>query len=120
MRALLLTCRGLLTLSISLALLAGARATTPKSEPSKALKAHDYWPLAVGNRWSYRIQHAGAVEKNQVSIVQQDADGFFVDSQGARLQQHPAGIFDGDRFLLRDPLEVGNKWMAVPSANARR
>ncbi len=100
------------------ALLGGACDSPQKTEPSQVLSVHDYWPLAVGNRWSYQIRHGGAVEENQVAIVEQDAEGFFVDTQGARLQHHPAGIFDGDRFLLRGPLEVGTKWVAVPSANA--
>lgn len=90
--------------------------TQKKQEPT--LRAVDYWPLAVGNAWTYRIKHGGAVQKQSVSIVSKNAEGFFVDSQGASLKPHAAGIFDGQRFLLRDPLELGAKWIAVPSANS--
>ncbi|MFH1807338.1 MAG: hypothetical protein ABIJ09_01235 [Pseudomonadota bacterium] len=103
--------------TLAILLLAVGCATTPKNEAPQR-RATDYWPLAIGNSWTYRIQHGGAVQEDSVTILQRDADGFFVDSQGARLKPHAAGVFDGDRFLLRDPLAVGTKWMAVPSANA--
>lgn len=109
---------GLGALTLSMSLWACATTTAHKAEDQAKLSAVDYWPLQVGNRWTYRVTHAGASQENTVEIVQQDPDGFFVDNQGARLKHHPAGIFDGDRFLLRDPLELGAKWMAVPSANA--
>lgn len=92
--------------------------TSSQVKAQQDLRAVDYWPLQLGNQWTYRIEHGGATQKNTVKIIRQDSDGFFIDNQGARLKAHPAGIFDGDRFLLRDPLELGAKWMAVPSANA--
>lgn len=80
--------------------------------------AQDYWPLAVGNSWTYRISHGGMKQEAAVKITSQNPEGFFLDSQGGALKKHPAGIFDGQRFLVRDPVEVGNKWIAVPSANS--
>ncbi len=97
---------------------ASCKTSGAQVRPDSELHAVDYWPLQIGNSWTYRIEHGGASQQNTVKILSQDADGFFVDNQGARLKKHPAGIFDGDRFLLRDPLELGGKWMAVPSANS--
>jgi len=106
------TCGALFVLVVGV----GCAQTQKKDSPD--LRAQDYWPLEVGNAWKYRIQHGGALQEQRVSIVSKNAEGFFVDSEGASLQQHPAGLFDGQRFLLRDPLELGAKWTAVPSANS--
>ena len=103
---------------VSAGMLVSCKTASNQVKTQHDLRAVDYWPLQIGNQWTYRIEHGGATQQNTVKILRQDADGFFVDNQGARLKAHPAGIFDGDRFLLRDPLELGAKWMAVPSANA--
>lgn len=112
-RLLLLTIYTLLALN-----LLSCATTSAQVKQQQDLRAADYWPLQIGNQWTYRVENGGATQQNMVKIESQDAEGFYIDNQGARLKAHPAGIFDGDRFLLRDPLELGAKWMAVPSANA--
>lgn len=108
------TIRALITFCVAFAACAAPQAPKPKP-----LTAVDYWPLAVGYSWTYQISIGqGAPQQDQVRIVKQNADGFFVDSRGATIQHHPAGVYDGQRFLIRDPLEPGAKWVAVPSANS--
>ena len=87
------------------------------SERSQA--ARDYFPLAVGNSWTYEISPAPqGQEKDTVTIVSRDEEGFFADDHGGRLQHRSNGIFDGDRFLLEDPLAVEHAWIAVPTPSS--
>ncbi|MDP2344541.1 MAG: hypothetical protein Q8O67_26550 [Deltaproteobacteria bacterium] len=105
-------------LSLSLALviaLAGGCATTSNSGGGD--KAGDYFPLAVGNRWTYRIV-PGPPEPQQVQILRRDDDGFFVDDRGGRLAPRSDGVFDGQRFLLQEPLAVDHTWTALPRKQA--
>jgi len=89
-------------------------ATTPDAKPASATwTAKDYSALAVGNAWTYRIAAQGQQQDQTITIDAQDDNGFFVDNMGGRLMQRKAGVFDGQRFLLEDPLEVGHKWIAV-------
>ena len=93
-------------------------AATSPAAPTEAaaLKARDFYPLAVGNQWTYRSTPGD--ETRTITIVREE-DGFFIDSNTppARLQTRSTGVYDGDRFLLEEPLEVGHKWLAVPSAS---
>lgn len=109
---------GLLTSSL-LAGCATDDAATGGSAPDAApaaLKARDYYPLAVGNTWTYRSTPGD--ETRTIAIVREE-EGFFIDNNTppARLQTRSTGVYDGDRFLLEEPLEVGHKWLAVPSAS---
>ena len=81
-------------------------------------EAADYYPLDIGNRWVFRATSpAQAGENFEVRIDSRDTNGFYVSSQGMRMMRRAGGIFDGDRFLIEDPIEVGHAWMAVPSAS---
>jgi len=100
-------------------LVAAACSSTPEAAPATTRRlANTYFPLAVGNTWTYRASPAREdVPDESVTILSKSADGFFVDNHGSRLQTRATGVFDGDRFLLEDPLEVGHTWLAVPSAS---
>ncbi|MCP4500949.1 MAG: hypothetical protein GY822_13400 [Deltaproteobacteria bacterium] len=88
--------------------------TTPETPEEQTLVAKDYSSLAVGNAWTYSVKAQGsAAEEKTVTIQKENKDGFFEDDMGAKLKVRRTGIFDGDRFLLEDPLEVGHKWLAV-------
>jgi hypothetical protein len=70
------------------------------------------FPLAVGNRWSYRVSFLGATQDLTVSIV--SSDGLvFQDSRGQRFRVDREGLRDDQRYLLRQPLDRGTKWSAV-------
>jgi hypothetical protein len=91
-------------------------ATSQSPAQQAALKARDFYPLAVGNTWTYRSTPGD--ETRTIAIVREE-EGFFIDNNTppARLQTRSTGVYDGDRFLLEEPLEVGHKWLAVPSAS---
>ena len=78
-------------------------------------RARDFMPLAVGNKWEYRIKGAPPEAPTDArEIVEKDSQGFFVSNQGQRLAPRTDGIFDGERFLLQEPIETGHAWIAVP------
>jgi len=79
----------------------------PAGPSAKAL-----FPLAVGNRWSYRATFLGATQDLTVSIVGGE-DRAFRDSRGQLYHIGPDGLRDGQRYLLREPIGVGTKWSSV-------
>lgn len=92
-------------------------ATTGPTAP-RAFTAADYYPLAKGNRWVFQVRPAAFGQEEQVvELADVDEDGFFTSNVGARLQSRSQGIFDGQRFLIEAPLEVGHRWLAVPSVS---
>ncbi|MBN2361369.1 MAG: hypothetical protein JXR83_18100 [Deltaproteobacteria bacterium] len=109
--------RSLLSAACLVAMSCAAACGGTQKPPAREYHAVDFWPLAVGNSWTYQNSMRGVTQREVVSIVKQE-DGYFIDSRGARLQHHPAGVFDGERFMLRDPIALGAKWIAVPSANS--
>lgn len=96
----------------------GAGAVRQAQPDPGELRAADYYPLAIGHRWRFRVRPAPAGEEEQeIALVAQDAQGFFATNLGNRLMSRASGIFDGDRFLIEEPLRVGHTWMSVPSAS---
>lgn len=87
-------------------------ATAGAAAPSASV-AREFVPLAVGARWSYRVT-PGPAEPQEVAIVDVDDAGYFVNNRGERLAPRSDGVFDGTRFVIKDPVEVGATWVAVP------
>lgn len=83
--------------------------TRPSGPPAAKL-----FPLAIGNRWTYRVQFMGAKQLLSVSIVS-GGQGEFVDNRGQHYFFDHAGLRDDKRYLLKDPMELGRKWSAVVS-----
>jgi hypothetical protein len=85
----------------------GTEATAPAaSNPGR------YFPLAVGNRWSYRATGAEstAVEEVEIKGVK---DGQYADSRGRVYWVSPDGLRDQSRVMLRSPVEAGRSWTVV-------
>lgn len=80
-------------------------------------KVTDYYPLAVGNRWTYESEFLGEKRDDEVEIVR-SVDGFFEDSMGGALMVDAYGVRDRKRYLLREPIEVGRTWTNVVSVSA--
>ena len=76
-----------------------------------------YYPLAVGNSWTYRVKFLGSESTQTVSILRQE-DGAFVDSQGGQFVSDAFGIRDQKRYLLRYPLEASRTWSNVVSVSS--
>lgn len=90
------------------------RAEEPESRPSESLAA--YYPLAVGNRWTYRVN--GREDKTVDVEVLKEEDGYFQDNQGGQLTVDGFGVRDRKRYLLRGPLAQGNEWTNVVSVSS--
>jgi len=80
----------------------------------------DYYPLAVGNSWTYldRSSPTAAPARRTVTIVSRDADGYFVDDARGALRADADCLHDRTRRLLCAPLRTGNTWSSVVSARA--
>ncbi len=86
-------------------------------DDGRTLVARDYYPLKVGNAWSYDVNMLG--ERRQLEIrIEKEADAAFVDSQGQKLFYDGLGIRDDRRYLLKNPLELGTKWTNVVSVSS--
>ncbi len=97
------------TLLVVLAVLA-ACATT--SEGGSGARASDYVVAEAGASWTYQVV-PGPPQPQTVRITHQDEQGFFVDDAGGRLAPRSDGVFDGTRFLIKEPLVAGAVWSAV-------
>jgi hypothetical protein len=99
-----------------LALTAWACAASPPRSTTAATAA-DYYPLAVGNHWTYDTNFLGDRRERRVEIVAQQ-NGYFIDNEGAQLTVDGLGVRDQKRYLLRDPIELSSSWTNVVSASS--
>lgn len=84
--------------------------------PADSAKLAEYYPLAVGNSWTYAVNGRGD-RPVEVKILKEE-DGFFQDSQGGLLQVDTFGVRDQKRYLLRGPVEPGRTWTNVVSVSS--
>ena len=83
----------------------------------------DYYPLAIGNEWTYRdetpsrAQGQPAVSRT-VRIVSRTRDGYFKDSDRGELRADPDCLHDRSRQLLCGPLGKGRTWTSVVSVSS--
>jgi len=84
--------------------------------PADSAKLSEYYPLAVGNSWTYAV-NGRADRPVEVKIVKEE-EGFFQDNQGGLLQVDSFGVRDQKRYLLRYPLEPGKTWTNVVSVSS--
>lgn len=98
-------------------LLAACSHTAPAAgERAEAPAPAEFYPLAVGNRWTYRVSGGG---ERQVTVeIQREERGVFLDSRGQRLTVDAFGVRDDERYLLRAPLAVGQEWKNVVSVSS--
>lgn len=91
-----------------------------KPDPSDApasgseLRVRDFYPLSVGNRWTYDVRMGNRTERKSIEIVAEE-QGFHRDSEGGLLRIDDEGLRDPQRYLLRDPLVKGTAWSSVPA-----
>ena len=94
--------------------------TAPEPKPAPAapsLRVEDFFPLRVGNRWTYEVRAPGQVGRQTVELLREEG-GWFHDSLGGRLKLDAWGLRDPDRYLLRAPLEEGQTWSNVESVQS--
>jgi hypothetical protein len=110
--------------AILLAALLGAcsHAPAPAARPAAAQDAAGYFPLAVGNEWTYldrSPQVAGdAPRQRTVRILSRNAEGYYLDSEKGELRSVPPCVQDRVRRLLCAPFDVGATWSSVVSVTS--
>ncbi|MHB8873080.1 MAG: hypothetical protein ACYC8T_05280 [Myxococcaceae bacterium] len=104
--------------ALALGLLGGCpKRVETADEGYAAPKPGDFYPLAVGNRWTYAATSLG--EKREVAVeIVKEQNGFFLDNQGGQLTVDAFGVRDQKRYLLREPLEAGKGWTNVVSVSS--
>ena len=92
--------------------------------PGRDATPADYFPLAVGNEWTYQDlspqlspKTAGAPERT-VRILSRDSQGYFLDNEKGALRADPDCLHDRLRRLLCRPFEPGRTWTSVVSINS--
>ncbi|HUL58173.1 MAG TPA: hypothetical protein VLU43_02810 [Anaeromyxobacteraceae bacterium] len=113
------------TIAISLAALAAACAHpgAPAAAPAAAGAPADFFPLAVGNEWTY-VDETPALPADRrgvsrtVRIVSRDSDGYYHDSERGELRADPDCLHDRVRRLLCAPIEPGKGWSSVVSVSS--
>lgn len=89
----------------------GATATAPA----------DFYPLAVGNEWTYRDESPGLrapAAARTVRILSRTRDGYFKDSDRGELRADPDCLHDRNRRLLCGPIVKGTTWTSVVSVSS--
>ena len=90
-----------------------AHAPPPVAAPARP-NLSVYYPLAVGNQWTYLATFLGDKRVQNVEIVAEHG-GYFEDTQHGELAVDGYGIKDHKRYLLRSPIEPGAAWTNVVS-----
>jgi hypothetical protein len=92
------------------------RAPAPVARTAPA----DFYPLAVGNEWTYRDESPGLKQgaTRTVRIVERTKDGYFKDSDRGELRADPDCLHDRSRRLLCAPFQPGNGWTSVVSVSS--
>jgi hypothetical protein len=103
----------------ALAACAHAPAPPPAARPVAATPA-EYFPLAVGNTWTFLDRSPQQKEpmRRTVRIVRRASDGYFVDDQRGELRADADCLHDRARRLLCRPIEPGASWSSVVSVSA--
>ena len=85
----------------------------PAARPAGALpESARYFPLAVGNQWTYEATYLGERSTRRVELIA-FRDGSYVDRDGRALRLDREGIRDQVRYLLHEPLGAGATWTSV-------
>lgn len=103
---------------VSLLVIAGCSHVDTAGTGKAVASAHleEYYPLAVGSCWTYATAFQGQAQPDLKVCIVKEENGFFLDNRPvpSRLRFDAAGLRDGKvRYLLKAPLEEGNKWMSV-------
>jgi hypothetical protein len=114
-------------LLLPLAVLVAACAGTGQ-RPSAAARAGataaapvDFYPLAIGNEWTYRDESPGLRQPGAgrtVRILSRTRDGYFKDSDRGELRADPDCLHDRNRRLLCGPIVKGTTWTSVVSVSS--
>jgi hypothetical protein len=88
----------------------------PHTSDYKA-SALKYFPLNVGNKWTYSVNYLGSAGKIDVQINGTDGE-WFLDNRGGRITADKRGIRDNDRYILMFPLQK-DSWVSIIETKTR-
>ena len=100
---------------------AAAPSTPAKVEAAQPGAPGDFYPLAVGNAWTYRDESPGLRQPGAtrtVRILERTKDGYFRDSDRGELRADKDCVHDRSRRLLCAPIARGNGWTSVVSVSS--
>ncbi|GAB4293347.1 MAG: hypothetical protein Kow0090_07640 [Myxococcota bacterium] len=105
--------------ALALSLSACASQPTPLPPDYESIRAQveeikPYYPLAVGNEWTYEGVFLGKKTRRTIKILKEE-DGIYFDDGGGRLRFDMNGLRDEKRYLIKIPLREGNSWISIPS-----
>lgn len=87
---------------------------TPTAPTTESMRLEDYFPLHVGSRWKYKI-HSHITKRDvffERKILRQQGRTFF-DNANGQYHYDTYGVREGLRYLLKYPLQPGNRWLSV-------
>jgi len=109
-----------LALCVSLVALATSACTKSAPPPEVTpprIRAADYQPLAIGNAWSYAGKMMNQPVERTITIIGVQ-NRFFVDDANGKLRVDAEGLRDDRRYLLKDPIQKGNRWKSIVSVSS--
>ncbi|MCX7944939.1 MAG: hypothetical protein N2746_10575 [Deltaproteobacteria bacterium] len=86
---------------------------TIPSEKSK-YPTEKYYPLGIGYSWKYKGKLLGQSVEKKITIEKKEGL-FFIDNTGAMLMHDEEGLRDNKRYLIKNPIKKGNKWISIIS-----
>jgi len=86
--------------------------TAPTNVAPALPESARYFPLAVGNHWTYQATYLGERSTRRVELIA-FRDGSYVDRDGRALRFDREGVRDQVRYLLHEPLTAGATWTSV-------
>jgi len=102
---------------VLLMILAGcSHVETVDTKKTSTAQLEEYYPLSVGNCWTYTTSFQNQSQPDLKVCIVKEENGFFLDNRPvpSRLRFDATGLRDGKvRYLLKAPLEEGQKWMSV-------
>ncbi len=109
----------------ALAMVVGGCATAKGGAKSDVTgtTAAEYYPLKIGNSWTYDVKFLGQKE-TQTVVLEKELDGYFVSNTSAQGAEPPRfkadafGVRDEKRYLIREPVAAGTTWTNVVSVEA--
>jgi hypothetical protein len=102
---------------IAAALAAGCATTQGQGQGGPVREVEDYYPLAVGNSWTYEAEMLGTKSARTIQIVGQEGV-FFVDDTGQKLTIDAYGLRDDKRYLLQEPIQQDHAWKNTVAVGA--
>lgn len=99
-------------LALILSACAGSGAHVQPAPADEGLPLAAWFPLEVGNRWTWQVRTGHQVELQEVRIVERQGR-YAIDDQGGALAFDGEGLRDAHRYLVLAPVRRGATWQST-------